>query len=51
MQQTRRLAIEGPTTKKLVEEVQQAATQSVTKVAVIQVELGDIHSKIVVPAQ
>ena len=46
-----RLAAEGPTIEKLVEEVKQAATQSVTEVAVVQVELGDLHSKITAPAE
>lgn len=45
------LAVEGPTTEKLVEEVQLAAAQSATKVAVIQVELVNLRSKIVVPVE
>ncbi len=46
-----RLVAEGPATEKLVEEVKQAATQSMIEVAVIQVELGDLHSKITAPAE
>lgn len=45
------LAVEGPTTKKLVEEVQQVATQSAAKVAVLQVELGGLCSKIEAPTE
>lgn len=41
-----RLAVEGPTTKKLVKEVQQAAMQSVVDIAALQVELGGLHGKI-----
>ena len=46
-----RLEIEGPATKKLVEEVRQAATQSVVEVAVIQMEVGDLRSNIAAPAK
>lgn len=46
MQNTMRLAAKGLATKKLVEEVKQAAMQSNAKVAVVQVELGDLRSKI-----
>lgn len=37
--------------EQLVEEVKHAATQSTIAVAVVQVELGDICSKIVAPAE
>lgn len=47
-QQTMRLAVEGPATEKSVE---QATTQSAAEVAVIQVELGDLRSKIATPAE
>lgn len=40
------LAVKGPIIKKLVEEEQQAARQSVSEVVVMQVELGGFHSKI-----
>jgi len=46
-----RLAIEGPATEKLVEEVKQAAMQSAAEVAVIQVELGGLCSKITTPSE
>ena len=51
MQQTMRLAAEGPTIEKLVKEVKQVATQSATKVAVVQVELRDLRSKIAASAE
>ena len=51
MQETLRLVIEGPTTEKLIEEDRQAATQSAAEVAVIQVELGDLRSKIATPTE
>lgn len=50
-QQTMKIVAEGPATEQLVEEVKKASTQSVVKVAVVQVEFGDIHSKITVPAK
>jgi len=40
------LATEGPSTEKLVKEVEQATTQSVVEVILIQVELGDLYNKI-----
>jgi len=46
-----RLTAKGPTTEKLVKEVKQAATQSATEVAVIQLELGDLHSNIATPSK
>ena len=48
MHWTMRLVVEGPTTEKLVEEVRQAAAESSVEVAVIQVELADLCSKIAV---
>lgn len=50
-QQMMKLAIEGPTTEQRVEEFKQVATQSTFDVAVVQVELGDLHSKIRVPTK
>lgn len=38
-----------PTIEQLVEQIKQAATQSAVEVAVAQVELGDLHSKILMP--
>jgi len=46
-----RLVVEGPTTEKLVEEVKQETTQSAVEVVVVQVELGELRSKIVAPAE
>jgi len=46
-----KLVIEGLATEKPVEEVKQAATQSIEKVTVIQVELGGLHIKIIVPTE
>ena len=46
-----KLVAEGPATKQLVEEVKQTATQSVVEVAIVQVELGDLRSKIVAPTE
>ena len=51
MQRTMHLIVEGPTIEKLVEKVQQAVTQSVAEVTVMQVELGGLRSKIVMPAE
>jgi len=44
-----RLAVKGPTTENIIEEVKQATTQSIVEVAMIQVELGDLHNKIKTP--
>jgi chromosome segregation ATPase len=41
----------GPTTEQLVEQVKQAATQCTTEVAVAQVELGGLRSKISMPSR
>ncbi len=41
----------GPTTEQLVEQIKQAATQSTTKVAMAQVELGGLHCNISLPAE
>jgi len=41
-----RLVVKVLATKNLVEEVRQAAMQSAVEVAMVQVELGDLHSKI-----
>lgn len=43
--------IKGPATEHLVDQVRQEAMQSMVVVAVVQVELGDPHSKISVPAK
>jgi len=43
--------MEGPTTEKFVEEVKQETMQSAAEVVVMQVELGDICSKISVLAE
>ena len=50
-QQMMRLVVEGLATEKLIKEVQHAAAQSATEVSVIQVELGDLHSKIAAPVE
>lgn len=42
---------EGPTTENLVERVKQAIMHSVVEIAAVKVELGDLHSKISVPAE
>ena len=45
-QQTMHIVVEGPTTKKLVKEVQHVVAENVAEVLVMQVELGGLHSKI-----
>lgn len=50
-QQMMKLVTEGPTTKQLAEEVKQAATQSIPEVTVVQVDLGDLQRKIVMPSK
>jgi len=42
---------EGPAKEQLVEQVKHAAMQSTTEVAIVQVELGDLHNKITMPAK
>jgi len=46
-----KLAAEVPTTKKLVEEVKKVATQSTADVAITQVELRNLHRKVVMTAK
>ena len=41
----------GPAIEQLVEQIKQATTESVAKVAIAQVELGDLRSKISMPAK
>jgi len=50
-QQTMRVAVEGPTMEKLVDEVQWATMQSVVEVIVVQVGLGGLRSKITTPVE
>lgn len=50
-QQIMRLVVQGPTTKKMIEEVQQAAAQSTAEVVVIQVQYGGIPIKITAPTE
>lgn len=45
------LHVEGPTGENLIQEVRQVVIQSVATIAVIQVELGDIHNKFMKPAE
>lgn len=46
-----RLAVEGQTTEKLIEEVQQIAEQSTVEVSVIEVDLRDLRSNIMTLAE
>jgi len=51
MQQIMKLAAEGPSIEKLIEEVKQVVTKSTAEVALVQVELGDLRNKITVPTE
>ena len=50
-QQMMKLVAKGSTTKWLIEKVKQVATQSASKVAVVQLELGDLHRSITAPVE
>lgn len=50
-QQMMKLAIEGRAIKQLVEEVKQAAAQSIVEVIVVQVKLWDLRRKIAMPTE
>lgn len=45
------LVVEGPTTDKLMEEMQQAAIESTADIETLQVELGGLYNKIEAPAK
>ena len=45
------MAAEGPVTEKLLEDVKQEATQSVSRVTKIRLELGDLRSRIAISAE
>ena len=46
-----RQVVKGPTIETLVEDINHATTQSEAKVVLIQVELGDLRSKITALAE
>ena len=50
-QRTTHLAMEGPTTKKLVEEVQQAAVESTSDLGVLNMEFSELCNKVEKPAE